>query len=65
VHPATVKRFAREGLVRAVRGDDKDTILFEPPTGPLPTPHPGKRFRDRRLYPQLASHRQKGVQYEA
>ena len=24
-----------------------------------------KRFRDRRLYPQLASHRQKGVQYEA
>jgi len=65
VHPGTVKRFAREGLVRAVRGDDKDTILFEPPTGPLPTPHPGKRCRDRRLYPQLASHRQKGVQYEA
>jgi hypothetical protein len=65
VHAGTVKRFAQEGLVRAVRGDDKDTILFEPPTGPLPTPHPGKRFRDRRLYPQLASHRQKGAQYEA
>jgi DNA invertase Pin-like site-specific DNA recombinase len=65
VHPATVKRFAREGLVRAVRSDDKDTILFEPPTGPLPRPQPGKRCRDRRLYPQLASHRQKGVQYEA
>lgn len=65
VHPGTVKRFAREGLVRAVRGDDNDTILFEPVTGPLPTPHPGKRFRDRRLYPHLASHRQKGVQYEA
>jgi DNA invertase Pin-like site-specific DNA recombinase len=65
VHPGTVKHFAREGLVRAVRGDDKDTILFEPPTGPLPTPHPGKRFRDRRQYPQLASHRQKGMQYEA
>lgn len=65
VHPGTVKRFAREGVVRAVRGDDKDTILFEPPMGPLPTPHPGKRFRDRRQYPQLASHRQKGIQYEA
>lgn len=65
IHASTVKRFAREGVLRAVRGDDKGTILFEPPTGPLPVAHPGKRFRDRRHYPQLASHVQKGLQYEA
>ena len=33
--------FAREGVLRAVRADDKGTILFEPPTGPLPVAHPG------------------------
>lgn len=65
LHPCTVKRFAREGVLRAVRGDDKGTILFDPPTGPLPVAHPGKRLRDRRQYPQLASHAQKGMQYEA
>jgi hypothetical protein len=65
VHHTTAKRFAREGVLRAVRADDKGTILFEPPTGPLPRAHPGKRFRDRRRYPQCASHARKGVQYEA
>ena len=61
VHLSTAKRFAQEGVLRAVRADDKGTILFEPPTGPLPVAHPGKRFRDRRRYPKLASHVQEGV----
>jgi len=65
VHHTTAKRFACEGVLRALRADDKGTILFEPPTGPLPRAHPGKRFRDRRHYPQCASHTRKGVQYEA
>jgi DNA invertase Pin-like site-specific DNA recombinase len=65
VHHTTAKRFASEGVLRAVRADDKGTILFEPPTGPLPRAHPGKRFRDRRRYPQCASHTRKGVQCEA
>ena len=65
MHPTTAKRFAQEGVLRAVRADDKGTILFEPPTGPLPVAHPGKRFRDRRCYPKLASHTQEGAQYEA
>ena len=65
VHPTTAKRFAHEGVLRAVRADDKGTLLFEPPTGPLPVAQPGKRFRDRRCYPKLASHTQNGVQYEA
>jgi DNA invertase Pin-like site-specific DNA recombinase len=65
VHHTTAKRFACEGVLRAVRADDKGTILFEPPTGPLPRAHPGKRFRDRRRYPQCASHPWNGGQYEA
>jgi DNA invertase Pin-like site-specific DNA recombinase len=65
VHHTTATRFACEGVLRAVRADDKGTILFEPPLGPLPRAHPGKRFRDRRRYPQCASHARKGVQYEA
>ena len=54
VHPATAKRFARQGVLRAVRADDRGTLLFEPPTGPLPAAHPGKRLRDRRQHPKLA-----------
>jgi hypothetical protein len=65
VHFATAKRFAAEGVLRAVRADDRGEILFEPPTGPLPHAHPGKRFRDRRQFPQLASKISNGVQYEA
>ena len=52
VHPATAKRFARQGVLRAVRADDRGTLLFEPPTGPLPAAHPGKRLRDRRQTPE-------------
>jgi hypothetical protein len=65
VHPATAKRFAREGVLRAQRADDGDQILFEPPTGPLPRAHAGKRLRDRRRYPQCASRVRKELQYEA
>ena len=61
VHPATAKRFAHEGVLHAVRADDKGTILFEAPTGPLPAAHPGKRLRDRRQHPKLASHVREGA----
>ena len=61
VHPATAKRFARQGVLRAVRADDRGTLLFEPPTGPLPVAHPGKRLRDRRQHPKLVSHVQEGA----
>jgi len=54
VHYTTAKRFAREGVLRAARADDKGDWLFAPPTGPLPHAHPGKRFRDRRQYPPLS-----------
>lgn len=65
VHHTTAKRYACEGVLRAMRTDDKGFILFEPPAGPLPRAHPGKRFRDRRRYPQCAPHLRKEVQYEA
>ena len=61
VHPATAKRFAREGVLRAVRADDRGAILFEQPMGPLPVSHPGRRLRDRRHHPKLASHVREGA----
>jgi DNA invertase Pin-like site-specific DNA recombinase len=63
VHPSTAKCFAREGVLRAVRSDDRGQVLFAPPEGPLPKAHPGKRFRDRRNHPKLAPHRREEVQY--
>lgn len=65
VHYTTAKRFAREGVLRALRADDKGSLLFEPPRDALPRAHPGKRFRDRRQYPQCASHVSQELQYEA
>ena len=65
VHHTTAKRFACEGVLHAIRADDGASMLFAPLTGPLPRAHPGKRFRDRRRYPQCASHKRKELQYEA
>jgi DNA invertase Pin-like site-specific DNA recombinase len=65
VHTSTAKRFACEGVLHAVRANDSGLILFEPVTGPLPQAQPGKRFGDRRRYPQLASKISNEVQYEA
>lgn len=56
VQRATAIRFAREGVIRARRADDRGRLLFEPLIEPLPTPQPGKRLRDRARYPQCASH---------
>ena len=30
VHPSTAKRFAREGVLHAVRANDSGLLLFEP-----------------------------------
>jgi DNA invertase Pin-like site-specific DNA recombinase len=65
VHPSTAKCFAREGILRAVRADDRGQILYEPPHGPLPTAIPGKKLRDRRVYPKLAAHVRHEVQSDA
>lgn len=65
IHICTAKIFAREGVVKAVHANDRGDLLFELSTGILPKAHPGKRFRDRRIYPKLPSHVKEGVQYEA
>ncbi len=61
----TAQRFALEGVLEAVRANDKGEILLAPPTGPAPVPHPGKRFRDRRRYEKLPLHARKELQCEA
>jgi DNA invertase Pin-like site-specific DNA recombinase len=65
VHTCTAKRFAIEGVLRAVRANDKGEILFAPLAEARPVAHPGKRFRDRRRYEKLAPHVRKESQYEA
>jgi hypothetical protein len=65
VRPSTAKRFARAGVLQAVRTNDSGLLLFEPATGPLPQPQPGKPLRDRCRYPQLALKIPNEVQYEA
>ncbi|MDW7761312.1 MAG: hypothetical protein SCM96_11855, partial [Acidobacteriota bacterium] len=65
VHLSTATRFAKEGVLRGVYADDRGQILFESISGPLPKTHPGKRFRDRRIYPQLTPNVRNEVQYEA
>ncbi len=61
----TAKRFARAGVLPARRADDKDRILFAPPTGPLARTQPGERLRDRRCYPACVPPVRQEVQYEA
>jgi hypothetical protein len=56
----TAQRFAIEGVLRAVRANDKGEILVEPLTDAPPIAHPGKRFRDRRKFPKLAPYVRKG-----
>lgn len=63
LRPSTVKRFAQEGLLRAVRSDGRGQILVAPPRGSLPKPQPGKRLADRRNHPKLAPHNRHEVQY--
>jgi DNA invertase Pin-like site-specific DNA recombinase len=64
VSKATARIFAREGLVRAVRANDKGDMLFSPPEGPLPKRHPGKKHRDRRVFPKLPPRVRNEVHYE-
>jgi DNA invertase Pin-like site-specific DNA recombinase len=65
VHPQTARRFATEGLLHAVRVNDKNDFLFEPITGPLPRPHQGKRYKDRVPLSKNTSYLPNEVQYEA
>ncbi|MEP6697957.1 MAG: recombinase family protein [Pseudonocardiales bacterium] len=38
ISPVTVKTWHRHGLVNAKRYDDKGSVLYQPPSGPLPIP---------------------------
>ncbi len=39
VHPTTARTYAKRGLLRAVRINDKGDLLFEPTAGPIPRVH--------------------------
>jgi hypothetical protein len=65
VHPQTARRFVMEGLLHAVRVNDKNDFLFEPTTGPFPKPHQGKRYKDRIAPFRNTSNIPNEVQYEA
>lgn len=65
VNIQTARAFATAGVAHALRVNDRDEILFEPITGPLPKAQQGKRFKDRCRYPQCASLKRNEVQYEA
>ncbi len=65
IHPATAKCYAREGVLRAVRADEKGQILFEPPKGPPTVVNLGKRLRNRRAYAKLPTHTRHEVQSDA
>jgi len=66
VRRATVSAYLKgRGLLSPGRADAGVGLLFEPPTGPLSSAHPGIRFRDRHRYPQCASHTRKELQYDA
>jgi hypothetical protein len=60
----TARLFAREGLLHAIRANDKGDMLFEPTTQPLPKLCRGKRLRDRSVFPKIAPHVRHEVQYE-
>jgi len=64
VHPTTARIYAKSGLLRAVRINDKGDLLFEPTAGSIPRTHRGKRHRDSLLRSDLTSQMRNEVQYE-
>lgn len=61
VHPTTAHRFAREGILRALRANDKGELLFAPIAGPVPKAQPGKRLKNRPRHYQSISNMTNGV----
>jgi DNA invertase Pin-like site-specific DNA recombinase len=64
VHPMTAKIYAKSGLLRAVRINDKGDLLFEPTEGSIPGSHRGKRHQDPLVRSDLTSQMRNEVQYE-
>lgn len=64
VHPTTAKIYAKSGLLRAVRINDKGDLLFEPTEGSIPGSHRGKRHQDPPVRSDLTSQMRNEVQYE-
>jgi DNA invertase Pin-like site-specific DNA recombinase len=64
VSEGTVRQFAQEGLLHAVRTSSRGDILFAPLDGFFPKKQQGKKLRDRSVFPKLPQLMRKKVQYE-
>ena len=64
VHPTTARTYAKNGILRAMRINDKGDLLFEPTASSIPRTHRGKRYRDSHLRSNLTSQMRNEVQYE-
>ena len=64
VSAATVKIWARHGLLRRYRCNDKDECLYEPPGPDAPVKMQGRQLSDRRVL-DLPPDQTNAVQYEA
>ena len=60
----TVRVFAREGLMRALRTNNKGDILVAPPEGSLQKKQPGKKLKQPSVFPKLQPQIRNEVQYE-
>lgn len=65
VHKTCIGTWRRQGLLRGIRYDDKNSCLFEPPGDDAPVKMQGTKFAERRVFPKVTSKRTKEVQYEA
>jgi hypothetical protein len=64
ISKGTVRLFAQEGLLHAVRTSSRGDILFAPLDGFLPKKQQGKKLSDRSVFPKLPQLMRNKVQYE-
>jgi len=65
VHRTCIGTWRRQGLLRGIPYNDKNSCLFEPPGDDAPVKMQGTKFAERRCLPKVISKRTKEVQCEA
>lgn len=65
IHTCTVRKWARQGLLKAHAYNDKNECLYEPPGQHRPIKHRGIKLSDPRRFPENARDRTNEVQDEA
>jgi len=65
IHPCTVRKWRKEGLLKAHSYNDKNECLYEPPGEDRPIKHHGIKLTDPRRFQNIAPERTDEVQHEA